>query len=222
MRIFFLLAFNLTILFYIAQKGQIVGKVVDKPSNAPISYVTVSLLNFGDSTLLKGVISDEKGEFRIENIVLNQSYLLRFSFIGYQTLFKALDFRKNKLINLKEVVIVPSAELLKGLEVRTDQPMVTFEIDKKVIIGILSPNQYKIAALSKDTLGQLSAFRLGQIYIQLNQFNAAINAFQTVLETEFNPNLKPQSYFFMAKSWFQLGNFEEAIDKLDFFFNIFY
>jgi len=133
MRIFFLLVYNLTILFYIAQKGQIVGKVVDKPSNAPISYVTVSLLNFGDSTLVKGVISNEQGEFRIENIVLNKSYLLRFSFIGYQTLFKALDFKNNKLINLKEVVIVPSAELLKGLEVRTDQPMVTFEIDKKVI-----------------------------------------------------------------------------------------
>ena len=77
-------------------------------------------------------------------------------------------------------------------------------------------DQYKIAALSEDTLGQLSAFRLGQIYIQLNQFNAAINAFQTVLESEFNAKLIPQSYFFMAKSWFQLGNFEEAIDKLDF------
>ena len=78
MRIFFLLVYNLTILFYIAQKGQIVGKVVDKPSKAPISYVTVSLLNFGDSTLVKGVISNEQGEFRIENIVLNKSYLLRF------------------------------------------------------------------------------------------------------------------------------------------------
>ena len=82
-------------------------------------------------------------------------------------------------------------------------------------------DQYKIAALSKDTLGQLSAFRLGQIYIQLNQFNAAINAFQTVLESEFNAKLKPQSYFFIAKSWFQLHNFEEAIDKLEFFLKAF-
>ena len=82
-------------------------------------------------------------------------------------------------------------------------------------------DQYKIAALSKDTLGQLSAFRLGQIYIQLNQFNAAINAFQTVLESEFNAKLKPQSYFFIAKSWFQLHNFKEAIDKLEFFLKVF-
>ena len=62
---------------------------------------------------------------------------------------------------------------------------------------------------------------MGQIYIQLNQYNAAINAFQTVLESEFNAKLKPQSYFLMAKSWFQLGNFEEAIDKLDFFLKVY-
>ena len=41
-------------------------------------------------------------------------------------------------------------------------------------------DQYKIAALSEDTLGQLAAFRLGQIYIELNQFNTAINAFKIV------------------------------------------
>ena len=83
--------------------------------------------------LLKGVISDEQGKFKIENIVLNQSYLLRVTFIGYKTLFKNIDFKNDKLINLNEVVISPSAELLDGVEVRSDQPMVTFEIDKKVI-----------------------------------------------------------------------------------------
>ena len=86
---------------------------------------------------------------------------------------------------------------------------------------VKAADQYKIAALSEDTLGQLSAFRLGQIYIQLNQFNAAINAFQTVLASEFNMKLKPQSYFFIAKSWFQLRNFEEAIDKLEFFLKVY-
>ena len=116
-----------------AQKGQLVGKVVDNQSNAPISYATISLLHLGDSSFLKGAISDEQGKFKIENIVLNQSYLLRVTFIGYKTLFIDVDFKNNKLVDLKEVIIFPSAELLKGVEVRSDQPMVTFEIDKKVI-----------------------------------------------------------------------------------------
>ena len=57
--------------------------------------------------------------------------MLRVTFIGYETLFKNIDFKNDKLIDLKEVVIFPSAELLKGVEVRSDQTMVTFEIDKK-------------------------------------------------------------------------------------------
>ena len=133
MRIFLVLFFYIGSITSFAQKGQVVGKVVDNQSNASISYATISLLHLGDSSFLKGVISDEQGKFKIENIVLNQSYLLRVTFIGYKTLFKNIDFKNDKLVDLKEVVISPSAELLKGVEVRSDQPMVTFEIDKKVI-----------------------------------------------------------------------------------------
>ena len=133
MRIFLVLFFYIVSINSFAQKGQVIGKVVDNQSNASISYATISLLHLGDSSFLKGVISDEQGKFKIENIVLNQSYLLRVTFIGYKTLFKNIDFKNDKLVDLKEVVISPSAELLKGVEVRSDQPMVTFEIDKKVI-----------------------------------------------------------------------------------------
>ena len=80
---------------------------------------------------------------------------------------------------------------------------------------VAAADQYKIAALAEDALGQLAAFRLGQIYIQLNQFNTAINAFQIVLESEFSSELKNQSYFLIAKSWFQLNNFEATIDILE-------
>ena len=133
MRIFLVLFFYVVSINSFAQKGQVVGKVVDNQSNASISYATISLLHLGDSSFLKGVISDEQGKFKIENIFLNQSYLLRVTFIGYKTLFKNIDFKNDKLINLNEVVISPSAKLLDGVEVRSDQPMVTFEIDKKVI-----------------------------------------------------------------------------------------
>ena len=84
---------------------------------------------------------------------------------------------------------------------------------------VAAADQYKIAALAEDALGQLAAFRLGQIYIQLNQFNTGINAFQIVLESEFSSELKNQSYFLIAKSWFQLNNFEATIDILEKYLN---
>ena len=114
MRKFLILVFFTASITSTAQKGQVVGKVVDNQSNASISYATISLLHLGDSSFLKGVISDEQGDFKIENIVLNQSYLLRVTFIGYKTLYIEVDFKNNKLIDLKEVIIFPSVELLKG------------------------------------------------------------------------------------------------------------
>ena len=59
MRIFLVLFFYVVSINSFAQKGQVVGKVVDNQSNASISYATISLLHLGDSSFLKGVISDE-------------------------------------------------------------------------------------------------------------------------------------------------------------------
>jgi outer membrane receptor protein involved in Fe transport len=118
---------------FFAQKGHLIGKVVDEKSNSPILYVTVSLQNILDSSLVSGVITDEQGRFKIQNIILDKSYLLKFSFIGYKTYFKRIDFSNEKSIDLGDIFISPSVELLKGLEVMADKPMVTYEIDKKVV-----------------------------------------------------------------------------------------
>ena len=118
---------------YFAQKGQIIGKVIDEKSNSSILYVTVSLHNYLDTSLISGVITDEQGKFKIQDIVLNSSYLLKCSFIGYKTHFKRVDFENEKSINLGDIFISPSVELLKGVEVLADKPMVTYEIDKKVV-----------------------------------------------------------------------------------------
>ena len=102
---FFFCLFSFT---YVAQKGQIIGKVVDEKSNSPILYVTVSLHNYLDTSLIKGVITDAQGKFKIQNVVLNNSYLLKCSFIGYETYFKKIDFENEKSIYLGDIFISPS------------------------------------------------------------------------------------------------------------------
>ena len=118
---------------YVAQKGQLIGKVIDEKSSSPILYVTVSLHNYLDTSLINGEITDSQGKFKIQDIVLNNSYLLKCSFIGYETYFKRIDFEDEKTINIGDIFISPSIELLKGIEVMADKPMVTYEIDKKVV-----------------------------------------------------------------------------------------
>ena len=106
MRKFLILVFFTASITSTAQKGQLVGKVVDNQSNASISYATISLLHLGDSSFLKGVISDEQGDFKIENIVLNQSYLLRVTFIGYKTLYIEVDFISQILLATSNIFSV--------------------------------------------------------------------------------------------------------------------
>ena len=106
---------------------------MDQKSNSPMLYVTVSLHNNSDTSLINGVITDNQGKFKIEDIILGNTYLLKCSFIGYLTLYKRVYFDGEKSINLGGITIAPSVELLKGVEVRADKPMVTYEIDKKVV-----------------------------------------------------------------------------------------
>ena len=64
-------------------------------------------------------------------------------------------------------------------------------------------DQYKIAALSGDTLGQLSALDWGKLP-SIKQFDAAINAFQTVLKSEFNPKCSLNPIFLWQNLGFNL------------------
>ena len=116
-----------------AQSFQLTGKTTDNQSSHSMSYVTVSIHNLTDTTLVTGGISDEKGLFNLSDIPDGKPYLFKASFIGYQTIFQKVDFSNTNFINLGEIKLSPTAELLDGVEVLADQPMVTYEIDKKVI-----------------------------------------------------------------------------------------
>ncbi|MBM78153.1 MAG: hypothetical protein CL846_06695 [Crocinitomicaceae bacterium] len=133
MRLIYSLIFCLITIISFTQKGQLIGKVIDEKSNNPMSYVTVSLHNQNDSLLITGGITNSEGEFNIKDIELGNIYLFKCSFIGYQSIFKKLDFSKSKSINLENVMLSVSNEVLDGVEVLADKPFVTYEIDKKVV-----------------------------------------------------------------------------------------
>ena len=65
-----------------AQNGQIAGTVISSDGK-PAQYVSIKL-----KEISKGTISNEKGEFKIENIEPNK-YTLVASFVGFKTLEKS-------------------------------------------------------------------------------------------------------------------------------------
>ena len=62
---------------------QVSGILIDD-LNEGVPFANVLLLRSIDSTLVKGVLTKENGEYSISNIP-EDSYYIRGSFIGYQT-----------------------------------------------------------------------------------------------------------------------------------------
>lgn len=84
--------------FLMAQNGTLTGVVLDSQNNQSIEYVSVSVLNAADSTLMTGGLTKKNGSFSISNIKAG-NYFITFYFLGYQTLLleKNIDSTNQKI-----------------------------------------------------------------------------------------------------------------------------
>lgn len=101
----------------------------------------------------------------------------------------------------------------KGVEVGTYYKL-AFSYDQLRLPDKAIDN-YKIAALKNSEVGQLSAFRLGQLYVNQEEFNFAAQSFEQASRFDFNQEIKEQSSFLPGKLKLKIGNFEEAISDLE-------
>ena len=105
------------------------GNIVDT-NDDPVAFANVILLDATDSTsVYKGVVSDEKGEFTLNNIA-DSSYLLKISFVGYQEFLKRIKV-KGKL-ELKTIVLEESSNDLDEVTVNARRPKIRKEVDRLV------------------------------------------------------------------------------------------
>lgn len=111
--------------------SQIKGRIVDE-QNTPLEYATAALFNSEDNTLIAGVISNENGDFQIEDIKKG-SYYLEASFLGYEK--KRID---NIDVNSKgETVDLGTIQLVLGTQlnevvVQAERNTVVNKIDRQV------------------------------------------------------------------------------------------
>lgn len=113
------------------QRGIIKGRIVDFETTAPLPGATVVLL-----PLNKGMVTDEKGYYQLENIPAGQ-YQLKVSFIGYQSFIQQVTITgKTLLMDVK----LRAAVTLSGVEVKSrvgfSHSPVSFSGDKEVLSEI--------------------------------------------------------------------------------------
>ncbi|NBC81933.1 MAG: TonB-dependent receptor [Bacteroidetes bacterium] len=142
------------------ESGRISGKVIDKFSDNPISYATVALISAIDSTIVRGVITNDDGVFEMEKLPYGK-YKLQVTYMGYEP--KTVDSielsikHKNvemgnmplheQMNNLDEVVV--EAQRLKGEE----------KIDRTVYT--ISDETRKMATDGIDILKQIPSVQVG-------------------------------------------------------------
>ncbi|WP_374951263.1 TonB-dependent receptor domain-containing protein [Mucilaginibacter sp.] len=114
-------------------KGRISGTVIDSLSKKPVDYATISLFRSGAKTPITGVLTDEKGNFKLDNVGAG-NYKITISFIGYPT--KTVDpvttTASKPDNNMGNVVIAPSARALKEVQVIGQASLIENKIDKIV------------------------------------------------------------------------------------------
>lgn len=134
----FLLSLSLFTIFSFSQKPEansagnkifITGKVVEKNTNQPLEYTTISLFNTKANKITGGGISDAKGEFKIESNP--GTYDIKIEFIS----FKPIELKGKTITgntNLGTISLEDNAQMLNEVVVRNEKTTVEIKLDKKV------------------------------------------------------------------------------------------
>jgi iron complex outermembrane receptor protein len=123
----------LLILFQYPLFSQIKGRVLSK-ANTPAAYVNILLVKSADSSLVKGAVSDENGNFLIEGMAAG-SYCLRISFLGYQKLLTPVFVLKGPDVayDAGTILLKPNEQTLKNVEIVAEKPFIERRIDRLVV-----------------------------------------------------------------------------------------
>ena len=107
------------------------GKVIDAKAEV-LPYANILLLNALDSSLVKGELSDEQGNFRFE-VSSNQAYLISASYVGYIDFFsEAILSNEEEDHNLNDIILSEGVSL-DEIQIVAKKPLFEQKIDRLVV-----------------------------------------------------------------------------------------
>ena len=144
------------------------GNVQDASANEPLPQASVRLLSQRDSSLVKGVVTDNNGRFRINGVKAGR-YIVEASYVGFTPVLRNVTVADKditlKAFELTESSIILSEAVVKGIrtpikvmedtvEYNTDsyktQPNAVVEDLLKRLPGVEVSSEGKITANGKE------------------------------------------------------------------------
>ncbi|MGZ3871610.1 MAG: TonB-dependent receptor domain-containing protein [Mucilaginibacter sp.] len=113
--------------------GKISGNVIDSLTKKPLDYASVGLYRSGGKAPITGVITDEKGNFKLDNVSAG-NYKLVVTFIGYpsKTIDPVVTTASKPDINVGTIAVSPGAKMLKEVAITGQTALIENKIDKIV------------------------------------------------------------------------------------------
>lgn len=108
---------------------QISGTLSAEDPNEKLAYASVAIKQ--DSLIVETVITNDKGEFKMEGIKAGK-YTVRFQFIGFKDEVKSLTVESSKAIDLGNIQLKSDITSLNEVVVTAETSQVSLKLDKKV------------------------------------------------------------------------------------------
>lgn len=114
-------------------EGKITGTLLDSISNEKIGYATIVLKKAGKEKEVNGILSDDDGSFKLDEVVVGK-YDLFISFLGYEEkIIRAVELTEKKPDkNLNKILLTPSNYLLDEVEITAEKSLIETKVDKIV------------------------------------------------------------------------------------------
>ncbi len=114
-------------------QNNITGQILDEQKQ-PAPFCNVLLLNAQDSSLVKGALTDEDGDFQINNVAAG-SFILKYSMIGYAAQYSyPLRVSPDRGdISMGIIQLAPDAQVLNTIEIKAKKPLYEQKIDRLVV-----------------------------------------------------------------------------------------
>ena len=116
--------------FLFAQKGSVSGKVIDKTSSLPISYVSIVVKD--SEKVVTGGLTDDNGNFEIKNLD-PKKYTVEIQYMGYKTQTKISDLSAGQTVNFGTIILEDEATKLNDVNIVVERSTIEQKIDRKVI-----------------------------------------------------------------------------------------
>ncbi|HEX8517871.1 MAG TPA: TonB dependent receptor [Bacteroidia bacterium] len=130
----FIVAFLLQSYLCLALEGiTLKGHIVDPDNNAQ-PFATVLLKSSADSSLYKGEISNDKGQFLFEDVKAGD-YYLQIQVIGYEkNIVNSIHLSPdNPIVDLGTIKLKAGAKELATVNVQAEKPFIEQQVDKTVV-----------------------------------------------------------------------------------------